>query len=308
MLMAIFMHNMNIDLRSLRHIVVLSRLLSYSRAAEQLGITQSALSRSIQAFERRAGIRLFDRDRSGVHITTVGRSFVGRAAALLSEAEELEQMLRRSGDAQTGEVAFGMAPLPAKALLAAVESRVLTEAPELRTAVIVRRAEALLPMLAAGEIEFFVCAEGQVADNAPTRSAPLGWFPNSLIVRPDHPILQAGANAGQSYPVLLANEIETDRHAFLESRPYLSGPQHVIEDYGAAACITMQTDAIWLSSPYAAADEIRQGRLVEIPVGGKRTGRFRMMMYSLNRRSLSPAAQLFRQQLQQQITALASGS
>ena len=54
------------DLRGLRHVVVLSRLLSYTKAARELHLTQSALSRSIQAIEKDAHVNLFDRDRGGV--------------------------------------------------------------------------------------------------------------------------------------------------------------------------------------------------------------------------------------------------
>jgi hypothetical protein len=42
----------------------------------------------------------------------------------------------------------------------------------------------------------------------------------------------------------------------------LSGPLHIIEDYGVASRITALTDAIWLSSTFAAAFEIRAGRLM----------------------------------------------
>src|ERR1700730_12694026 len=97
---------MNIDLRSLRHVIVLSRLMSYTKAAQELCITQSALSRSIQAVERRAKLKLFDRDRSGVHVTVVGRDIVKRASQLLRDAEDLERALRLSASADVGEVSF----------------------------------------------------------------------------------------------------------------------------------------------------------------------------------------------------------
>src|ERR1700761_721205 len=117
--MSSMMHKMNIDLRSLRHVVVLSRLRSYTKAAQELCLTQSALTRSIQAVERHANARLFDRDPGGVRPTVIGRAFVERAAALLREADDLEQMMRRATNADVGEVSFGMGPLAAQALLPA---------------------------------------------------------------------------------------------------------------------------------------------------------------------------------------------
>jgi DNA-binding transcriptional LysR family regulator len=74
------MHRINIDLRSLRYVVGLARQLSFTKAADELGVSQSALSRSIQQVERRSAARLFDRDRGGVYLTAVGR-LLERAAA-----------------------------------------------------------------------------------------------------------------------------------------------------------------------------------------------------------------------------------
>ncbi|MBL0916774.1 MAG: LysR family transcriptional regulator, partial [Sphingopyxis sp.] len=49
------------NLRRLRHFDTLYRLASYARAADELGLTQSALTRSIQKLEEELGATLFDR-------------------------------------------------------------------------------------------------------------------------------------------------------------------------------------------------------------------------------------------------------
>lgn len=300
------MRGTNIDLRSLRHVVVLSRLLSYTKAAQELCLTQSALTRSIQAIERRANARLFDRDRGGVRVTPVGRAFVERAAALLREAEDLDRMLRRSANADTGEVSLGMGPLAAQALLPAVLTKTLEMKPELRTHVMVRNVATLLPALLGEEIEFFICPEDPVPASAPVKGVFLGWFPISLLVRRAHPAVEdpRSSNAGR-YPVLSPGPFNGVERWPAYCRSHLCGPLHIIEDYGAAAHVTRTTDAIWLSSTFAAAAEIRAGRLEEIPPPpGQRGLRFRMMLYSLARRSLSPAAQMLKGLLQERIRTL----
>jgi hypothetical protein len=50
------------ELRAVRRAVTLARMLSYPKAARELNVTQSGLARSIQQFEDRAGVWLFDRD------------------------------------------------------------------------------------------------------------------------------------------------------------------------------------------------------------------------------------------------------
>lgn len=63
---------MMIEFRRLRYLVTLAMQLSYARAAEDLGIKQSAVSRAIQSLEREMDLRLFDRDQSGVSVTAQG--------------------------------------------------------------------------------------------------------------------------------------------------------------------------------------------------------------------------------------------
>ena len=52
---------MDISLRSLRHVLMLARTRHFGRAAEELGISQPALTRSIQSLESELGVVLFDR-------------------------------------------------------------------------------------------------------------------------------------------------------------------------------------------------------------------------------------------------------
>jgi DNA-binding transcriptional LysR family regulator len=300
------MHYMNMDLRSLKHVVVLAKLLSYTKAAQELCMTQSALSRSIQTIEKHLQLRLFDRDRGGVHLTPLGRAFVLRAAALLRDADDLERTLRRSANAEIGEVAFGVGPLPARALLPTLLTEAIATSPDLCTNVMVRSIDALLPALFAEKIEFLVCAEGQVPKSEQLKSVFLGWFPISLLVRAGHPVLKAATGHGnRKYPLLSSGQFQHSDRWPSYFRPYLGGPVHVIEDYAAVVLIAAQTDAIWLCSNLAASTEIRAGRLKEIPPPqGQRAERFRMMMYSLDRRSLSPAALKLKTKFQDLIRAL----
>lgn len=290
------------DLRSLRHVVVLARRLSYTKAAEELGLTQSALSRSIQAVERRAGVRLFDRDRGGVRPTAVGRAYAERAAALLREADELDGLLQRSARGVAGEIAFGIAPMLAAALLPETLAEGLAATPDLRSRVMVRDAAALFSLLMSERIEFAVCSEGLVPAEAPIKATPLGRFPRTLLVRAGHPLLAAGPGGQeQAYPLIVTAPFER-RGAELQR---MGPPQIVLEDHGVLMRIAETSDAVWLSSAFAAAEEILQGRLKALPwpqAGGQRM--FRVAMYSLDRRTLSPAALRLRDQFRARVRLL----
>lgn len=293
---------MAIELRSLRHLLVLSDRLSFSRAAEDLGLSQSALTRSIQALERKAGIRLFDRDRAGVNLTPQGRLVVERANALVTSADDFERQLRQTARGEEGRVCFGMAPLPAWTLLPAALSERITAAPALTNEVVVRNVAALWPLLIAGEIEFFVSVEGQVPDAPPVRAEALGRFPFTLLVRAGHPLLADG-HARATYPVLISSRGGIDAAILPDLRNWTAGPPHVVDDYGTLVVLTKTTDSIWVSSAYSVARDLEAGELEALDLPGSGAPKsFRMMMYSLDRRSPSPGMlrlkQAFRQHIQ----------
>jgi DNA-binding transcriptional LysR family regulator len=70
---------------------------SFSRAAEELSLTQSAVSQQVAALERQLGTRLLHRGRGGLRLTAAG-------AQLLDHAEALAERLRLA-DAQLAELA-----------------------------------------------------------------------------------------------------------------------------------------------------------------------------------------------------------
>lgn len=72
------------DFEQLRTFIEVSRLRSFSRAAEKLSVTQPAISAQIRSLETEIGARLFDRDGGKVTFTAAGRVFEPFAEHVLS--------------------------------------------------------------------------------------------------------------------------------------------------------------------------------------------------------------------------------
>jgi DNA-binding transcriptional LysR family regulator len=292
-----------IEIRNLRYLLALSQRLNFARAAEDLGISQSALSRSVQALEKQLGMRLFDRDRAGVAVTPQGRRIIERASHLIAEVNDLERHFALSAQAEAGRICFGMAPMPSRALLSSVMSERLSVAPDVTNEVVVRDVEALWSLLLANEIEFFVSQDGLIPDVSQARVELLGHFPLSLIVRAGHPLLM-GACEGRHFPVVRSSWAGLPLPQQVEA--WARGPSNIIEDFGSLAAITRDSDAIWFSSRYAVADELRAGELRELPrPDGVAPQEIRVVMYSLERRSQSPLARALKQTLRNKVKALA---
>ena len=74
-----------IDLRLLQAAVTVAEARNITRAAEQLGLTQPALSKQIADLEARVGFVLFERNSQRFVITDAGANFVEHARVALAE-------------------------------------------------------------------------------------------------------------------------------------------------------------------------------------------------------------------------------
>src|SRR6187549_1930794 len=78
-----------------------ARHLSFTRAAAELFLTQSAVSRQIQALEAYLGLPLFERRHKALVLTDAGQSYYRTVAGSLGELREATRKLR---EARTGHV------------------------------------------------------------------------------------------------------------------------------------------------------------------------------------------------------------
>ena len=78
---------MDVELRHLRAFVAVARLSSFTKASEQLLITQPALSRTIQQLEAALQVALLDRTSRRVGLTAAGREFLGHAERVLADLD-----------------------------------------------------------------------------------------------------------------------------------------------------------------------------------------------------------------------------
>ena len=91
------------ELREMRVFVGIAEAGSFSTAARELGLSQSALSQTISSLERRLETRLLIRGRTGVHPTETGQLLLAEARAVINRHDRALNALTRKvdGDEQT---------------------------------------------------------------------------------------------------------------------------------------------------------------------------------------------------------------
>lgn len=96
------------ELRHLRYFVAVARHLSFTAAAESLGIAQPPLSQQIRDLEAEVGTPLFERTTRRVALTQAGVDFQGQALAILEKSGEAIQRARAIGAGAAGIVNVGL--------------------------------------------------------------------------------------------------------------------------------------------------------------------------------------------------------
>lgn len=92
------------DYNQLRAFVAVGELLSFSRAAEALGVSPSALSQMVRGFEDRVGVRLLNRTTRSVALTEAGETLFERVRPAVSELGEAIGQVRRTRERPAGTV------------------------------------------------------------------------------------------------------------------------------------------------------------------------------------------------------------
>ena len=142
----------NMELEQLRNLDAIARSGTLSKAAADLHLSQSALSRSVQRLESELGLQLFERTKNRMALNDAGALAVERARAVLAEVGRMEESLHAVRDASRVLRVGSCAPAPLWRLVPAVAEREpgLVVMPEMLSV------EALEQGLLAGSLDFAI--------------------------------------------------------------------------------------------------------------------------------------------------------
>ncbi len=149
-----------IKFRHLEAFSAIARDLSLKRAAEQLNLTQPAISRTLKALETYLDVRLMDRSRAGVRLTAQGEVFLQYAEQSMVA---LQQGLRsvQQGKAQGGRLRIGALPSVVSGLVAQATRRFLQELPDTILEVTEGPHDSLIGRLRSGRLDLVIGRLGQ---------------------------------------------------------------------------------------------------------------------------------------------------
>ncbi|MDF2396869.1 LysR family transcriptional regulator [Pseudomonas protegens] len=254
------------DLRQLRYFIALNEHRSFVRAADAMGITQPAFSRSIQGLEQEFGCVLVDRGNKDLRPTPEGQVVLQHALSLVQGAALLSSEVTQMTKLDAGEVRFGCGPAPAVKLVPDAVAQFTSAHPKVRTCFAVDNWEKLSRSLNREEIEFFIADIRHFEADPNYQTQPLTPKRGVFFCRPGHPLLakeSLSTNDMFDYP-LATTLIPPGIRKLLAN---LSGridfsPTIETEHFPALVKIVRQSNAIGVGTAEAFAEDIEQGSLV----------------------------------------------
>ena len=147
---------MNIDPRHLTLVLAVTRHGSFNRAAEALGISQPALSKSIALLERRIGAKVFERGPHGSTLTPVGQVVTLRGENLEHLLRRMKEDVVKASRQEAGSLMIGATPSTMLGLVPDAVIRLVEHFPSLKVTVTEGLDDYLCPRLNKGEIDVLV--------------------------------------------------------------------------------------------------------------------------------------------------------
>jgi DNA-binding transcriptional LysR family regulator len=268
---------MKLDLRQLRQVLALDRYRSFARAADSVGISQPALSRSLQALEDEVGAKLFDRERAGVVPTAVGARLIELAHPLVAQARAIEVELRQMVGLAGGLLRIGAGPYAAEISVGTAVGRLARQHPGIRVEVVTQDWPNLLQALLNDEFDA-VIAEMQHADADDRLDVePLPPHEAQFFCRAGHPLagrpkltlqdLLAHTIVFGVLPRRVAEAMSPTSPADDDGLPMGATTMQLrVESLLVARRVVLESDVIGIAVPSQIARELADGRFAVLPL------------------------------------------
>jgi DNA-binding transcriptional LysR family regulator len=176
------------ELQQMRYVLAVAETNSFTRAAQQCLVVQSALSHQITRLERELGARLFERTSRRVRLTPAGAAFLPAARQCLDAAERAAADVAAAIGEVRGRLTVGLIPTVAAVDLAGVLHDFRRRYPSVRISLRVGASEDLVEQVKQGTVEVAFLGLPVTARPDGVHARELARDRLVAVVAPDHPL------------------------------------------------------------------------------------------------------------------------
>jgi LysR family transcriptional regulator, benzoate and cis,cis-muconate-responsive activator of ben and cat genes len=146
------------ELRHLRYFAAVAAHGSFSRAADNLHLTQPALSRQVKDLEEELGVPLFARGKNAVTLTDAGELFYEEARDLLARADQAIQRVR--GETRNEILRVGYAPSLTTGIMPGALEKFQTTTPRVRIELADLAPREMIELATSGRLDLVIAPTG----------------------------------------------------------------------------------------------------------------------------------------------------
>ena len=254
------------ELKSIKFFMTVAHSGNITRAAEQLGIVQPALTRHINQLEEEFGVRLLSRQPRGVQLTTAGREFLEYCRRIVDEVERARHELTAHGDQPRGLIALGSTTTLARVLMPTVLGKTMMELPQVSLRVVESRSVRLHEQLLTGALDMAILTNP--IGSYQLSMQPLLSEPLCMVGRPDCMPKKkslAAADIGQVPLVITPGMLALVTGAQKKTRQSLQLVAEV-ESIETIRCLLLTESVTTVVPQTAFWEDIQARRLIAIPI------------------------------------------
>lgn len=169
---------------------IVANHLSFSRAADALGITQPAVSIQVQELEKSLGVTLFHRQPRGLRITDEGEAVLAYSQQIFSLSNNLLETIQEMQDLKAGHLTLGASTTPGEFVLPLAVGQFRQSYSNVQVELIIGNTRSIIQRILEHEIDI-----GMVGDHVTEFSAELEMIDYledaiTLVASPEHPATQ----------------------------------------------------------------------------------------------------------------------
>ncbi len=177
---------MHLTLRQLKVFEAVARHLNYTRASQELHLTQPAVSMQVKLLERNLGASLFEQLGKRIHLTEAGQEVLGYARSITQQLDELEGVLNRIKGLGGGRLRISVAST-ANYFIPTLLGTFSRKFPDVTISLDVTNRETLLRQLAENTVDLVIMGQPPAELDAEAQA----FMENPLIIvaPPNHPLV-----------------------------------------------------------------------------------------------------------------------
>lgn len=179
--------------RQLQCAIVLAEVRNFSKASEQLNISQPALSKQIKALESDLGVQLFDRNSMPLRLSPAGEQFIEEAKELLYKEDQLKRLMESFKTGEKGRLTIGLSPFRSLYLMPNIVKKMQEKFPGVEICISDTNSEEVRKEVAEGHLDFAIV-------NLPVDDTILDYIPlepDKLVLAVPNHMVELIANSSR---------------------------------------------------------------------------------------------------------------